>query len=147
MMYEKPTNRFVDRCFIHCSASDARGPAYQGEQIVSTIKRWHVEGNGWSDIGYHFVMDYWGDVFAGRALTKSPAAQRGNNQGTIAICVHGLTVFSQDQFISLRLWCAMVNQAHSGRISFHGHCEVSNKSCPVFDYSGVLQLDRFGRIK
>ena len=24
---------------------------------VAEVKRWHVEDNGWSDIGYHFLID------------------------------------------------------------------------------------------
>ena len=32
-------------------------------------------------------------------------------------------------------------------LTFHGHCEVSNKLCPVFDYRKVLSLDEFGAIK
>ena len=31
-------------------------------------------------------------------------------------------------------------------ITFHGHCEVSNKTCPVFNYKNVLNLDSLGNI-
>ena len=31
-------------------------------------------------------------------------------------------------------------------ISFHGHCEVSKKACPVFNYKKVLDLDKYGSL-
>ena len=54
----------------------------------------------------------------------TPAAQKGHNLHTLAI-----------------------NKAYNGRVSFHGHCEVSLKACPVFDYREVLKLDRYGTLR
>ena len=42
--------------------------------------------------------------------------------------------------------CAEINEVYDGRVTFHGHCEVSPKTCPVLDYKGLLILDRFGRM-
>jgi hypothetical protein len=142
MMYESPKRR-IDRVFIHCSASD--NDTLSGGALVEAVRSWHTE-RGWSDVGYHFLIDKKGKVMSGRPLEKTPAAQRGHNTGTLAIMVHGLESFSEASLGALRGYCSQINEAHSGHISFHGHCEVSNKSCPVFDYRGLLNLDRFGRM-
>lgn len=142
MMYEAPSRR-VERVFIHCSASDAE--RLKGQELVDEIRRWH-QARGWSDIGYNLLIDKPGLLMPGRPLEKTPAAQKGHNTGTVAIMVHGLESFSDASLATLKGFCGQINNAHSGHISFHGHCEVSNKSCPVFDYRGLLGLDRFGRM-
>jgi hypothetical protein len=129
--------------FIHCSASDY---AATGIDLVDVVRRWHVDQNGWSDIGYHYLIDKKGNVMHGRPLEKTPAAQKGHNTGTIAIMVHGLEEFTEDSMKALRGLCGQINLAYSGRISFHGHCEVSSKACPVFSYRRVLQLDNWQRM-
>ncbi|MBK0329110.1 peptidoglycan-binding domain-containing protein [Rhodobacteraceae bacterium F11138] len=140
-MFTKP-NRDVDRVFLHCSASD--NPSHDN---VATMRQWH-KARGWSDVGYHLFIRKSGQLEAGRPLEKTPAAQRGNNRGTIAICLHGLDEekFTEAQFDTLRSLCVQINNAYKGDLTFHGHREVAAKACPVFDYKAVLKLDRFGRL-
>lgn len=140
MIFEKP-KRFVDRVFLHCSASEA--PA-TGDDLKALVRKWHVGERGWTDIGYHYLVDRASVVIACRPLATVPAAQRGHNRGTIAICAHGLATFPQLNAVAQL--CREINQAYAGRISFHGHCEVSAKSCPVFDYHALLRLDRWQRM-
>lgn len=139
--FQKPA-RPVSRVFVHCSASD--NPAHDN---VATMDAWHKE-RGWSGVGYHFFIRKDGMLEIGRDLAKIPAAQEGNNTGTIAICLHGLDVakFTEAQFATLRGLCHQINSAYRGVVTFHGHCEVSAKSCPVFDYRDVLDLGSRGRL-
>lgn len=143
MKFEKP-NRDVDRVFIHCSASD--NPAHDD---VAVIRDWHVNDNGWSDVGYHYFIQKNGNIQLGRDIEQTPAAQSGHNTGTIAICLHGLDVvkFTDDQFSALYELCAQINDVYLTHITFHGHKEVAAKECPVFDYRGVLLLDEAGRMQ
>ncbi|MGY9046310.1 N-acetylmuramoyl-L-alanine amidase [Puniceibacterium antarcticum] len=140
-IFTKP-NRPVSRVFIHCSASD--NPEHDN---AATMDRLHRE-RGWSGIGYHLFIRKSALVEDGRDLEKVPAAQGGNNTRTIAICLHGLAVdkFTQEQFDALRDLCDQINRAYQGNVTFHGHCEVANKTCPVFDYRNVLGLDMKGRM-
>ena len=136
-------DRAVTRVFVHCSASDNHT-----HDDVSVIRQWHL-ANGWADVGYHFFIKGDGTIQTGRPLNKTPAAQAPHNQGTIAICLHGLTKskFTREQFESLAGLCAELRDRYSDRavtLTFHGHCEVANKSCPVFDYRRVLGLDAKG---
>ena len=78
---------------------------------------------------------------------KTPAAQKGHNTGTIAICLHGLHKhnFTLNQYETLQNICKKINSVYD-EVTFHGHCEVSAKACPVFDYKAVLELDSLGHI-
>ena len=146
MAFTKP-NRFVDRVFLHCSASD-----HASHDNVATIKKWHTDpkphGRGWSDTGYHYFIRKDGTLEAGRPIGRTPAAQAGHNTGSIAICLHGLKIgnFTEAQFKTLRALCLEINNAYDGALTFHGHREVAAKACPVFDYKDVLKLDAFGRL-
>jgi len=133
--------RGVKRVFLHCSASD--NPKHDN---IKTIKEWHL-ARGFSDIGYHFYIDMVGQRFVGRSAEIIPAAQEGNNLGTIAICCGGLTKFGPLQMASLKQLCKQINEAYRGEVTFHGHCEVSAKTCPVYDYKSVLGLDKDGKMK
>lgn len=141
-MFKKPI-RSVQRVFIHCSASD--NPTHDN---VATITAWH-KARGMATIGYHFFISKDGTVHTGRNLETTPAAQAGNNLATIAICLHGLkkNLFTQAQFDSLKQLVSEINKEYGGKVTFHGHREVAAKSCPVFDYKTVLQLDKKGFTK
>ena len=141
MTFVKPS-RPVDRVFIHCSASD-----HPEHDDVIVMRKWHLD-RGWNDVGYHYFIQKNGNVQAGRPTSRAPAAQKGHNKGTIAICCHGLDEdkFTQAQFESLLELCHEINEAYAGRCTFHGHREVAAKACPVFDYQRVLGLDVKGRL-
>jgi len=139
MKFQKP-NREVYTTFIHCSASD--NPAHDD---VSVIDQWHKE-RGWSGIGYHYFIKKDGTIQEGRDLEKIPAAQRGHNTGSIAICIHGLEIdkFTEVQLLALENLCHQINRAYI-EMTFHGHCEVNpHKTCPVINTKEVLGLDSEG---
>ncbi len=141
VQFRKP-NRRIDRVFLHCSASDV--PAHDN---VETIRQWHLD-RGFDDIGYHFFIHKNGNVSVGRDIEKTPAAQRGHNQRTIAICLHGLRKenFTSSQYESLQTLCRDINHTYLKQVSFHGHCEVSPKTCPVIEYKKILKLDSYGSL-
>lgn len=56
---------------------------------VDTIRGWHVNGNGWSDIGYHYIIESDGSVRTGRPLTQVGAHVKGHNKSNIGICLVG----------------------------------------------------------
>jgi hypothetical protein len=138
-VFVKPT-RNVARVFLHCSASDR-----PEDDNIKTITKWHMQ-RGFVDVGYHFYIDNMGVVHEGRSLEAIPAAQQGHNIASIAICAGGLTHFSDLQLSSVRELCEQINKAYKGKISFHGHCEVSDKTCPVFDYKTLLNLNSNGKM-
>lgn len=140
--FRKPS-RAVSRVFLHCSSSD-----HLHHDDVAVIRDWHLK-RGFDDVGYHFLITFDGRIQPGRDLEKSPAAQAGHNTGTIAICLSGGQngqggAFTRAQFDSLRDLCSQINAAYEGSVTFHGHQEVANRACPVFDYRRELGLSAQG---
>lgn len=131
--------RNIDKIFIHCSASDN-----EGHDDIAVIRQWHSE-RGFNDVGYHYFIKKSGEVQEGRPLDKIPAAQKGHNEGSIAICLSGLDHFTYKQFKALRALCRELDKKY--QVTFHGHREVSNKTCPNFEYKAVLDLDSEGRMR
>lgn len=134
-MFTKP-RRKIKRVFVHCTASDR-------DTTVGEIRRWH-KARGWNDVGYHYLIRRGGLLQLGRPLTLTPAAQKGHNKHSIAIALNGLTWFSIEQVRTLINLCMEIDDVYGGDVSFHGHNEVANKACPVFNYREVLRLNPEG---
>ena len=139
-MFTKPS-RNVQRVFIHCSASD-----HAHHDNIATMQQWHL-ARGFKNVGYHFFIQKDGTLEYGRDIEKTPAAQKGHNLNTLAICMHGLKAenFTEAQFETLKKLATQIEHNYKN-ISFHGHCEVSKKACPVFNYKKVLDLDTYGSL-
>lgn len=142
-MFKKPT-RQVKKVFLHCSANS--NPKW----TIEDLKKAHL-ARGFSQIGYHIFIDFEGKIFEGRSLESIPAAQQGHNTNSIAICLHGgfnsKNDFTEIQLAKCKELCLQINNAYDKQITFHGHCEVEpNKTCPVFDYKKLLNLNEKGFI-
>ena len=136
--------RKIDKIIIHCSATR------EGQDIpVETIRKWHVDGRGWSDIGYHFYIDINGKIWKGRDIQKIGAHCSGNNRSSIGICYCGgveadgktpkdtRTESQKESLLSvLKTLKAMFPDA-----SIYSHNEFANKACPSFnatnEYKGL----------
>ncbi|HEY9374819.1 N-acetylmuramoyl-L-alanine amidase [Streptomyces sp.] len=53
--------------FVHHTAGTNAYECSQSASLVRGIFLYHVQSQGWSDIGYHFLVDKCGTVFEGRA--------------------------------------------------------------------------------
>ncbi|MFE5484388.1 N-acetylmuramoyl-L-alanine amidase [Streptomyces sp. NPDC056527] len=53
--------------FTHHTAGTNDYTCAQSADIIRAIFLYHVQGQGWNDIGYHFLVDKCGNVFEGRA--------------------------------------------------------------------------------
>ncbi len=76
--------RQIKKIVIHCSATP-RNKDFSAEDI----RDWHVKGNGWDDIGYHYVVRLDGSMEYGRMVDKYGAHVKGHNYDTIGICYIG----------------------------------------------------------
>ena len=78
----------VREIIIHCSATPPGWMAGRSAaDKVAAIRRWHIEDRGWSDIGYHWVIDRDGTLVRGRPETVVGAHTQGHNTGSIGICL------------------------------------------------------------
>lgn len=142
MIYQGSARHPVREIIVHCSAT--RPDWMDGSPIadkVAEIRRWHL-ANGWSDIGYHWIVDRDGKVLAGRPETVIGAHTVGKNSGSIGICLiggHGSAEtdsfgdhFTRAQDITLgQMIDAISARTQIERVS--GHNEYAAKACPGFN--------------
>lgn len=162
--------RTIRRIIIHCTATPEGRP-----HSVAEIRRWHtnpkenadgsftyqgkkyarledlpvavrrVRGNGWSDIGYHYLILLDGTLEVGRPVEKVGAHVAGHNADSIGVCYVGGTekdnvrkakdtrTPEQDQTLH-----ALISQLRHrypmARVL--GHRDLDRgKACPSFDVS------------
>lgn len=73
----------IKRIVIHCTATRA------GQDVdAATIRKWHL-GQGWRDIGYHFVIRLDGTVERGRPEDQVGSHVAGFNTGSIGVVYAG----------------------------------------------------------
>lgn len=126
--------REITEIIIHCSATKEGHPFFAAD-----IDRWH-KAQGWSGIGYHYVIDIDGKVETGRAEHQTGAHTKGHNANSIGICyIGGLDrdgkpkdTRTPEQRKSLAELVARL-KAKYPKATVHGHNEFANKACPCFN--------------
>ena len=56
----------ITKLFVHHTVTSPDGPDPDPAATVRAIYAYHVQGNGWDDIGYNFLIDAQGRVYEGR---------------------------------------------------------------------------------
>lgn len=119
--------------------------------IVRAIYRWHVIGNGWSDIGYNLLVDRFGTIYEGRyGGIDQPvigAHAGGFNTGSFGIAVIGdfqetwpstEAVSALKSAISWKYDVHDINPDANGKVvvndrelyTLSGHGDTKSTSCP-----------------
>lgn len=100
--------RPIEWIVVHTSATADK----QGKPVDASaeqIRRYHVEHNGWKDIGYHYVVRMNGVIERGRPLEEVGAHVGGFNDKSVGICCSGhgdLADFTPEQHQVLAAVCA-----------------------------------------
>lgn len=131
----KPSTRTIREIIVHCTATRAGIDC-----TVEDIRRWHKQ-QGWSDIGYHYVVYRDGSVHEGRNVNIAGAHCLNHNTYSIGVCyVGGLardgktpadtrTVAQAEALEKLLIELRrLYPSAH-----IYGHRDFANKACPCFD--------------
>ena len=121
----------VEELIIHCSDTPA------GRDVsAEDIRRWHVDGNGWSDVGYHWVIRRDGTLEKGRDESAAGAHVRGHNAQSIGVCMVGgkhACNFTRAQWRTLDALVSELTQRYP-KAAVCGHRDLDpGKACPQFD--------------
>jgi len=84
-----PNPVFTDVTHLIVHHSDTPNAADDWPAVVRAIWNFHVNGNGWSDIGYNYLVDPRGVVYEGRGNDVLGAHFCGQNTNTLGVCVLG----------------------------------------------------------
>lgn len=86
-------NSTIKAVIVHHTVNANDYTQAQAPAIVRSIYAYHVKGRGWSDVGYHFLVDRFGTVYEGRkgSIDKIPLGVHtgGFNTSTIGVSAIG----------------------------------------------------------
>ena len=126
----------IDKLIVHCSATR------EGQHItVDTIRDWHVNGRGWNDIGYHYIIYLDGSIKKGREDNVHGAHCKGHNSSSLGICyIGGLEedgktpkdTRTYKQIESLECLLMTLKAIHTDSVVC-SHNDFANKACPSFN--------------
>jgi hypothetical protein len=118
---------------------------------VRSVQTGHMDGNGWTDIGYSFVVCPHGTIFEARGLGNVPAANGpGLNSGHYAILMlvgnAGLTKPTEEMVRGVRQCIAYIRRNTRTGKEIAGHRDGYATDCPgTYAYqlvkSGALEPD------
>ena len=131
----KKSKRTITEIIVHCTATP-EGKDY----TVHDIRLWHNR-QGWSDIGYHYVVYRNGHVEPGRDVDIIGAHCDGHNTHSIGVVyVGGLAKDGKtakdtrtDEQKAAMLCLLMDLKKIYPKARIHGHRDFAKKECPSFD--------------
>ncbi len=148
-----PSYTQVDHLIVHHSA----GPNTSSDwaAVVRSFWDYHVNGNGWDDIGYNWLIDPNGKVYLGRGNDVIGAHFCGMNSTTMGVCVIGdfteiiPTIEAQSKLVDLLSWKACTEDIDPLGISYHvssgedliniaGHRDGCSTACPGNSFYPLL---------
>lgn len=109
---------------VHYSA----GPT---SQTPRQIQDYHMNSQGWSDIGYNFLVDVKGNIYEGRGWLVVGAHAPGHNVSGIGVCVIGRDGDATPAAKRAVRWLYDQAVKYKGaRLRMLGHRDVYATSCP-----------------
>lgn len=143
--------REINLIVVHCSATPPTS-----NLNAEDIRRMHVDGNGWSDIGYHWVIKRNGIVENGRDLDgdgdvieEIGAHAYGFNRKSLGICLVGGVDQNNkpDANFTIKQYTALATLLRKLKVQFpgveicgHRDLEGVTKACPCFDVKAFMEL-------
>lgn len=132
----KKSTRTINEIIVHCSAT-AEGKSF----TVEDIRRWH-KAQGWSDIGYHYVIYLDGSIHEGRDVNIIGAHCKGHNVRSIGVCyIGGVSALDRitpkdtrtdAQKASMKSLLTELKRLYP-KAKIRGHRDFAAKACPSFD--------------
>jgi hypothetical protein len=139
----------INRITIHHSAiisSTVRSKA-DAARMMDNLRRGHT-GQGWADIGYHYVIDPQGRIWEGRPIQYQGAHVKENNEHNLGVmCMGNFDVErptpemlqSLDMFVAdrMRFYNVSVSRVYT-------HQEIKATACPGRNLQGYMVATRSG---
>lgn len=137
--------------YVHYSDSRGKGIDKRGEprDAMHNIQNFHMDGRGWCDIAYSYVLFQQQGIFGrpllflGRGFGTAPASQEGYNAGNVSVCVvaDGSERVKRSTYRALA-WLVRRSPA----VHVKGHKDVNPTGCPgPYLYSKVGRLDQLAK--
>lgn len=119
---------------LHHTAGPRPADRAAAEAEMRFIQSQHRNGNGWLDIGYHFVISPQGDIFEGRPVNAQGAHAQNYNVDNVGISVMGNymndPVAPQVLDAIVRLGQYLKADFGIGEGAFFAHRQLNSTACP-----------------
>lgn len=126
-IYDAPLNSVLHTIVVHHTATYIK-------QHPREIQKWHRKRLGLADIGYHFVINPEGIVFAGRDIGVRGAHTGGHNTGTVGVALFGqfeLWRPAEIQIVQLKLLAAYLRNTYAiTHLAGHRDFQPDETVCP-----------------
>ena len=130
--------REITEVIVHCAATPEGKPF-----TVDDVRRWHRQ-QGWTDIGYHYVVGLRGELWLGRDVDIQGAhcAAGGHNRNSIGVCYIGgvardgktpKDTRTPEQKATLLKLLMDLRKLYPGMRIYGHHDFERGKACPSFD--------------
>lgn len=130
----RPLNEII----IHCTDTPST-------TTVESIRRYH-KSLGWSDIGYHYLVDHNGNWHKGRDLALVGAHCKGHNTGSIGIAYIGKYANGTD-IENLARVCNFLIGIYPSIKKVSRHCHYDKgKTCPNFSEDNIKQFNAICKV-
>lgn len=140
----KKSKRKITEIIVHCSATP------EGKHFtVDDIRKWH-KAQGWSDIGYHYLIYLDGSIHNGRDVDIVGAHCSNHNSNSIGVCYIGgvekdgktpKDTRTPEQKDSLLYLLKEMKRLYPNAW-IYGHRDFAAKACPSFDaFNEYLKLN------
>ncbi|XP_066296595.1 peptidoglycan-recognition protein SC2-like [Branchiostoma lanceolatum] len=125
----------VPKVVIHHSAGATCSTQSTCSAQVRNIQSYHMDGRGYSDIGYNFLVGNDGNVYEGRGWDRRGAHALNVNSESIGICFMGdftgqkptaAAIAAAKSLISCGVSLGKIRSAYS----LYGHRDVGSTACP-----------------
>ncbi|KIH98005.1 MarR family transcriptional regulator [Streptomonospora alba] len=99
-------------------------------QTVRSIQDFHMDGRGWSDIGYNLLVDDAGNAYEGRGWEMVGAHAISHNTSGIGVCYIGQDSPTSAAKAAIRALYDEAGARAGRRLEPKGHRDVNETSCP-----------------
>lgn len=140
-----PTFTLVTHLIVHHSAGSNNSNDWGA--VVRSIWDFHVNGNGWADIGYNWLISPDGEIYQGRPDNVLGAHFCGRNSRTMGVCMMGtytnttITPIARNSLVELLGWKSCTGDLDPLGKSMHtgsglvlntisGHRDGCSTACP-----------------
>jgi len=112
---------------------------YAGSSSVRGVQNYHMDSNGWMDIGYHFIIGTYPStgatkIYQGRPEGVVGAHTGGNNTGNVGVCSigdHDTEPYHPQTYRNLINLLSWICQRYSiSPNNIYGHRDFSSTACP-----------------
>jgi N-acetylmuramoyl-L-alanine amidase len=134
----------VPKVFIHHTEGSSCTTQAECTAVIQAIQDYHMDVNGWADIGYNFLVGEDGNAYEGRGWDRVGAHASDWNSVSIGMSVMGSFSSRTPNAAALNvlqqlIGCGVSQAKLSGSYTMHGHRDGGCTDCPGQAFYDLIQ--------